>query len=65
MMRRPHLENERFWTLPDAALLYIMRDANAAAVAMRGHNARAEGKYLDEVNDAATVLAYRRRNHLH
>ena len=44
----------------DAELLYIIKDAGAAAVAMRGHNPTAEGKYLDQVNDASTVLYYRR-----
>lgn len=45
----------------DAELHYIMRDANEAAQNMRGVNAQAEGKYLDQVNDAATVLGYRSR----
>ncbi len=48
----------------DAELLYIIRDAGAAAVAMRTHGtpqgAAAEAKYLDQVNDACTIL-YRRR----
>ena len=44
----------------DAELLYIIKDAGAAAAAMRGHNPTAEGKYLDQVNDASTVLYYRR-----
>ena len=42
----------------------IARDATEAARAMRGHNERAEGKYLDEANDAMTVMGWRRR-HLH
>jgi hypothetical protein len=62
MARRPYLENERFWNLPEAALLYIARDAREAAEAMKGHNERAEGKYLDQMNDALTVLAYRRKH---
>ena len=42
-----------------AELCYIIKDAQAAAVAMRGMNDTAEAKYLDQVNDAATILARR------
>lgn len=45
----------------DAELLYIAKDAHAAAVAMRGFDDQAEGKYLDQVNDACTVMFERRR----
>lgn len=44
----------------DAELLYIQRDAHAAAVATQG--TPAEFKYLDQVNDASTVLYYRRNS---
>jgi len=44
----------------DAELLYIITDAREAARAMKGHNLEAECKYLDQVNDACTVLNYRR-----
>jgi hypothetical protein len=40
----------------DAELRYIARDAHA----MRGHSPHAEAKYLDQVNDACTVLNERR-----
>jgi hypothetical protein len=40
-------------------LRYIAKDAGEAARNMRGMNSNAEGKYLDQVNDAATVLHYR------
>lgn len=43
----------------DVELLYILKDAREAAAAMRGHDARAEAKYLDQINDACTVLNYR------
>ena len=56
-----HLENDRFHDLTDAALLYIARDAKEAANAMRGHDPVAECKYLDQVNDACSVMAARRR----
>jgi hypothetical protein len=58
-----------FEVLPDhpfhaksvAELLYIVRDAGQAARAMRGVNDVAECKYLDQVNDACTILNLRRR----
>jgi hypothetical protein len=46
----------------DAELAYIVKDAGEAALAMRDHSPQAETKYLDQVNDACTVLHYRRRN---
>ena len=60
--KRPHIENTRFWNLPVFALQYILKDASEAARAMRDHNPKAECKYLDQYNDACTVLDYRRRN---
>ena len=50
----------RYHNKTNDELRYIMRDAYEAAKAMRGMNPEAEGKYLDQVNDAATEL-YRRR----
>lgn len=47
-----------------AQLLYIIRDAGEAAVAMRDHSPESEAKYLDQVNDASTVLHYRRTHKL-
>lgn len=38
-------------------LLFIARDAGEAARALRGEVA--EGKYLDQVNDACSVMYYR------
>lgn len=43
----------------DAELLYIQRDAHEAAIACKF--TPAELKYLDQVNDASTVLYYRRQ----
>ena len=40
----------------DEQLQFIMKDASEAARAMRGLDARAEAKYLDQINDASTVL---------
>jgi hypothetical protein len=56
--------------LPNAQLRYIIKDASEAARATRGMTAYnpnsgkredTEGKYLDQVNDASTVLGYRDR----
>ncbi len=43
------------------ALRYIIADAGRAAKAMRSVNIEAECKYLDQMNDACTILNYRRR----
>jgi len=40
----------------DAELRYIIKDAGEAARAMRDHDPIAEAKYLDQCNDAGTVL---------
>lgn len=45
----------------DAELRFIIEDAGAAAANMRGFNDKAEGKYLDQVNDACTILYWRIR----
>lgn len=45
----------------DAMLRYIIKDAGTAAEAMRGVNVDAECKYLDQMNDACTILYYRRQ----
>jgi hypothetical protein len=42
-------------------LRYIAKDAHAAAMAMHGINSGAESKYLDQVNDACTVMFERAR----
>jgi hypothetical protein len=46
----------------DAELSFIMRDAAEAAKAMQGHDGKAEAKYLDQVNDAATVMFFRKNS---
>ena len=52
--------NESYRSKSTAELLYICKDAGEAAVAMRGLNAMAENKYLDQVNDACTELHLRK-----
>jgi hypothetical protein len=54
-----NLENYRKKT--DAELQYIIKDAGEAARAQRGMSS--ETKYLDQVNDACTVLNERRKAH--
>ena len=53
------LKGHPFHDKSDAQLQYIVQDARAAAMAMRGWNDQAEAKYLDQVNDALTVMGYR------
>ena len=55
------LRGNRYRDLSDAALTYIMRDAGDAAQKMRGFDPVAEGKYLDQVSDAATVKYHRQQ----
>ena len=55
-----HIENIRFWDLPDASLKYIQKDASDAMKA--NPEGKKAGKYADEVNDAATVLFWRKKN---
>jgi len=50
-----HIYHEK--SIPE--LQFIRKDASAAAKAMRGHNPQAEAKYLDQVNDASTILHHR------
>lgn len=58
-MSKP-LQGHPYHKKSDAELLYIAYDAALAATAMRGFDAKAEGKYLDQVNDARTVLYFRK-----
>jgi hypothetical protein len=53
------IEGHPYHEKTDAELLYIARDAHEASIALRGTDA--ELKYLDQVNDACTVLYYRRK----
>lgn len=62
-MKRPAkpIPDHDYHNKSDAELLYIARDAHKAAIAMRDVDPVAECKYLDQVNDSATVRAYRAR----
>ena len=59
--RRPPIAGHPYHKKSTSALHYIIKDAGEAAKAMRGHDKKAEAKYLDQVNDASTVLNFRRR----
>jgi hypothetical protein len=52
------LADHPYHTKTDAELKYIIKDAGQAAKAQKGMSS--EGKYLDQVNDASTVLHYRK-----
>jgi len=58
-MKRPVLTNQGYWKKSAAELNYILKDAGEAADAMRGHDEKAESKYLEQICDASTVLQYR------
>ena len=60
MMTMP-LRGHKFHQKTDAELRYIVKDAGEASECMKGHDVQAESKYLDQVNDAATILYYRNR----
>lgn len=53
------LKGHEYHKKTDAELRYIQKDAAEAAKAMKFHAPRSEAKYLDQVNDASTVLHYR------
>jgi hypothetical protein len=53
------LKDHPYHKKTDAELRYIQKDAAEAAKAMQGHAPKSEAKYLDQVNDASTVLHYR------
>ena len=58
---RMPLEGHSYHKKTDAELRYISKDAAEAARAMKGMDSKAEGKYLDQVNDAQTILGHRQR----
>jgi hypothetical protein len=60
MAKRPHLTNASYWDKPNNQLIYIMRDAYMAAECMKHHDPVAEAKYLEQMNDACTVITYRK-----
>ena len=55
------LSGHPYHSKSDAELRYISKDAAEAARNMKGVNSSAEGKYLDQMNDAQTILGHRQR----
>ena len=55
----PHIENVRFWDMSEIQLKYIIKDASQAVAA--NPTARKASKWADEVNDAVTVLYWRKK----
>tara|TARA_Y100000034_G_scaffold136371_1_gene212445 strand:+ start:4794 stop:7232 length:2439 start_codon:yes stop_codon:yes gene_type:complete len=56
----PHIQNSRFWDLPNSSLKFIAKDAHEAMIA-NPTSKKATGKWADEVNDAVTVLSWRKK----
>lgn len=59
------LRMHRYHALPDASLRYIIMDAGLALKAMASidTNHPSLAKYADQVNDAATILHWRKTSH--
>ena len=58
--QRHPLQGHDYHKKTDAELRYIVKDAGEAAKKMRGHDEKAENKYADQVNDASSVLHFRK-----
>lgn len=58
MSNKPHIENKSYWLKDYLELRYTTRDAKEAAFANKDSNQ--VDKWLDQANDAATVLCCRR-----
>lgn len=57
---RMPLSGHAYHKKTDDELRFIVKDAGEASVAMKDHDSKAESKYLDQVNDASTILHYRK-----
>ena len=60
--KRHPLEGHAYHSKSNSSLRYIIKDASEAARAMKDHSPTSESKYLDQANDASTVLGYRQKN---
>ena len=58
----PHIENLRFWDMSEMQLRYIVKDAGEAV--KLNPTARKAGKWADEINDAVTVLYWRKKKNI-
>ena len=61
-----HIENTRFWDLKDKELHYIIKDAGQAVQAnpTAKKATQGPGNWSDQINDAATVLYYRKKKNI-
>ena len=57
-----YLENERFWELSTSQLRFIIGDCRTAMKAYPENPKciHGPGNYADQINDAATILAWRK-----
>ena len=55
----PRIENIRFWDMSETQLRYIIKDASEAV--KLNPTARKANKWADEINDAVTVLSFRKK----
>lgn len=55
------LEGHPYHKKSDAELKYIQKDAGQSARDFKGYDPKAEAKYLDQVNDATTILYHRKQ----
>jgi len=53
----PHLENNRYWTLSESELRFVIQDAGEAL--RLNPTAEPADKWADQINDACTVLKIR------
>lgn len=53
------LKGHAYHSKTNDELRYIIKDAGEAARNMRGLDEKAEGKYIDQVLDASTILGWR------
>ena len=60
------IENERFWDLKDKELHYIIKDAGEAVQANPTSKKATQGpgNWSDQINDAATVLYWRKKKNI-
>jgi hypothetical protein len=61
-MKKPSIENRWFWHLQDSSLKFIIEDCKLAMSALKTIDSQHPkiGKYADEINDACTVMYYRK-----
>lgn len=58
-MKKASIENSKYWDYTNDSLKYIIKDAKEAVKLMP--DCRKTGVWLDQINDACTVLYYRQQ----